>query len=174
MTPGMSSGMGMNMGMNMGMGMNPSASNRGMNNPSYSGSAGYGASGYSPDYANRENVPEEASIAKDDKHDIQVILTASGVPTEGKKIEWPVGLRIVDTEDRGGLRRQLDSLLEVVARQAGTGEIQPRLVKEANRTIDRLDGELHHYEDRGSIPAAVAGESEQFLKKLKHALKVMQ
>jgi hypothetical protein len=138
-------------------------------------SAGYGGSGNSGN-AYPADAQDVGNNSQDDsrKRDVHLVLTASGVPSEGEQIRWPVGLRIVDTQEREGLRKQIDSLFEIVAQQAANGSIQPRVLTETAQVIDRLHDVLHRYEERGGITESTYAESDRFLQKLRHSLKVLQ
>jgi plastocyanin len=107
-------------------------------------------------------------------HNIQTnmgkVLAASGVPTDGSGLDWPLGLRILAASETDALRAQIDALFQVAALQAAFGQVNPDLLQEASHAVNRLRFLLlKDKEDRFGMPLAVYEESERFLNKLKKA-----
>jgi hypothetical protein len=145
--------------------------------PSASGSAaypgGYGgaAQGYGDGAATARvqssGYGEEAPGAGDEA---ARLLTASGVPHDGGRLRWPVGLRVLAAPETDELRAQAEALFQAAAAQAADGPVNPRLGEELTRSVERLRRLLQRDKDeRFALPAAVYDESEQFLAKLKRA-----
>jgi hypothetical protein len=90
-------------------------------------------------------------------------------------LDWPLALRILppgpETRD---LRRQIDARAAEVQRQATAGPVDPGLLKEMSRDVDRLREMLADKADRLSLPEQSKTDARQFLRKLRDALKTDQ
>jgi hypothetical protein len=97
------------------------------------------------------------------------LLTAAGVPNDRGQIRWPLALKALPPgPETLELRRQLEAHLQVLATELLAGKSDPRLVREANDVVDKLQARLV---DRGYLLASGTYEDGvQFLKKLHKAL----
>jgi hypothetical protein len=143
--------------------------------PSYSsgygdssqGYAGSGAAGY-PDQGIPTASMQTTTLTP------ASILSAMGVPNEGGQITWPFELRVMGPTEVTGLRTQLEGLLQLVAMQAGSGQVNPRAVDAARQAVNRLDALLLQDKKRGGLGMTSFEDSERFLRQLRHGLELLQ
>lgn len=87
-------------------------------------------------------------------------------------LDWPLALRILppglQTRD---LRAQLDARAEEVRRQAASGRVDPDLLRQASRAVDRLGGILADRGDTLPVSGQATTDARQFLRDLRDALK---
>jgi hypothetical protein len=104
------------------------------------------------------------------------LLDTLGLPQEGGRLSWPLGLRILAPgPDTQALRQQIDALLQMAAaQQAAGGKVSPSTLQELNAAADRLQALLARAADRRVLPEAVQSEADQFLRKLRDAVKAMR
>src|SRR5262249_27653438 len=104
---------------------------------------------------------------------LEAILTASGVPNDGGRVTWPLGLCLLGSEEDEALRQQAEALFEVAARQAQLGQVNPRLTRELTQAVSDLQARLRQNNDRNPLPRGVFDEAERFLNRLKKAPEVL-
>jgi hypothetical protein len=92
-----------------------------------------------------------------------------GLPNENGKISWPVGLRILSPEEEGGVRQEIETLIEQIAGQTDTTDA--RLNEAFDQAVEKLQKLLRRDNERLGLPSAVHRESEVFVQKLKAAIK---
>jgi plastocyanin len=103
------------------------------------------------------------------------VLAAAGVPNDGGRLQWPVGLRVVGGAAADGLRQQIDVLFEEESRQTQAGPVNPHLAQELTRSLGALRKLLRRdREERFGLPLATYEDAERFLDKLDHARKVLE
>jgi hypothetical protein len=103
-----------------------------------------------------------------------VILTASGVPNDGGQVRWPLGLRLLGSEEAEALRQQTEALFQVAARQAQRGQSNPRLTRELTQAVNDLRGLLRQNNDRSPLPWGAYQDAERFLNRLKKAPELLE
>jgi hypothetical protein len=103
------------------------------------------------------------------------VLTAAGVPNNGGRLLWPIGLRVVGGPVGGELRDQIDALFQYGAWQTMTGPVSPHLTQELARSVDALRRLLRRdREERFSLALTSYEDAERFLAKLDHARKLLE
>jgi len=123
----------------------------------------YGSSYYN--YSPTANLQEEPD--KETKS-LDQTLTASGVPSEGGKITWPLGLRTLPVDT---LRKQVEAQLKLAAAGGANGP----LLDDLRRNTEKLRATLlADKEWRFSLPLYAYEDSEQFLRKLRKAPTLLQ
>jgi hypothetical protein len=168
--PGMSSGSSYgagSRGYSSGMGGNGG----GMSASSYGAQGGmYGAG--AP--ANAANLGARSETPSEGKSLTQV-LTAAGVPNDGGRLQWPLGLRVVGGRAGAELRQQIDSLFQYGAEQTQAGPVSPHRVQELGRSVGALRKLLlRDREDRFSLALTTYEDAERFLADLDHARKLLE
>jgi hypothetical protein len=143
--------------------------------PSYSSGYGYSSQGYAetgaagnPDQGIPTANMQTTTLAPAD------ILSAIGVPNEGGRITWPFELRVMGPFEVTGVRTRLEGLLQIVATQAASGQVNPRVVDAARRAVDRMDAFLLQDKERGGLGMTSFEDSERFLRQLRDGLKLLQ
>jgi hypothetical protein len=102
-------------------------------------------------------------------------LTACGVPNEGGRLLWPVGLRVLRIPDMEELRRQIEAHLQEEAEQARVGPASEQLDQELGRAIRSLRNLMRRdEEERFSLPLTAYEDGERFLNKLESAAKLFR
>jgi plastocyanin len=102
------------------------------------------------------------------------VLTASGVPNDGGRLQWPGGLAAVGGPAAEELRREIDALFQEGAEQARTGPANKHLAQELGRATDALREFLRRdREERFSLTQASYEDAERFLGKLDRARKLL-
>jgi hypothetical protein len=142
-----------------------------MSGSSYGAQGGqYGAA--SPEYGPDSGARSEA-LAKGKS--LSAVLTAAGVPNDGGRLQWPLGLRVVGGPAGGELRQQIGSLFEYGAQQTQAGPVSPHLVQELARSVGALRKLLlRDREERFSLALTTYEDAERFLAKLDHARKLLE
>ena len=132
------------------------------------GMYGAGSQGYGGDSgAGSETSAEAKGLSR--------VLTAAGVPNDGGRLQWPVGLRVVGGPAGDELRRQIDSLLQYGAGQTQAGPVSANLTQELARSVETLRELLRRdREERFSLALTAYDEAERFLVKLDHARKMLE
>jgi hypothetical protein len=64
--------------------------------------------------------------------------TLFGLPAENGRLQWPLGLRILPTNETKALREQLDIVLYIVATQAAEGKVNSLLIDFGLQTVREL------------------------------------
>jgi plastocyanin len=140
-----------------------------------SGGSGYGGGmaagaqgeGYGAAAAESQEPMEEGSVSR--------LLTASGVPNEGGRLVWPVGLRILPAPDVENLRTKIETLFQEAAGHAAAGPVNPNLDAELSRDIRALRKMLlRDREQRFSLTFEAYEQSERFLTKLEHVEELLR
>jgi hypothetical protein len=115
------------------------------------------------------------SEAASDGKNLSLVLTAAGVPNNGGRLQWPLGLRLVGGTEGDELRQQIEALFQYGAEQTRTGPVSPHLRQELARSVGALRKLLlSDKEERFSLPLTSYEESERFLAKLDHARKLLE
>jgi hypothetical protein len=91
------------------------------------------------------------------------------VPNDGGQLRWPLGLRLLGSEEDGALRQQTEALFRVAAAQAQLGRVNPRLTRELTGAVSELRGRLRAEDGRRPLPGAAGREAERFLDRLARA-----
>jgi hypothetical protein len=114
---------------------------------------------------------EAASEAKS----LSQVLTAGGVPNDGGRLRWPLGLRALGGPAGDELRQQIDALFQLEAEQTQAGPVNPHLAQELARSLGELRKLLlRDRDERASLAATSYEDAEHFLAKLDHAQKVFE
>jgi hypothetical protein len=114
--------------------------------------------------ARSETPSEDKSLSR--------VLTAIGVPNDGGRLLWPLGLRALRGGATDEMRRQIDALFQAEAEQTQTGPVNPQLAKELARSLDALRTFLRRdREERFSLPLTLYEDAESFLARLDQAQK---
>jgi len=135
----------------------------------YGGQGGYGMmSGGSGNQAGME-MPHNPKNAMSG---LGVFLTATGVRNQEGQVVWPLGLRLLRADQ---LREQLEAQLQLAAGQAVGGTVNPRLLDEIQRNVERFQRLLLADKKwRFSMPLAVYEDAERFLQELGRNVQVLQ
>jgi hypothetical protein len=100
---------------------------------------------------------------------------AAGVPNDGGRPRWPVGLRVVGGPAGDDLRQQIEALLQYGAEQTHAGPVSPHLTQELAGSVGGLRRLLRHdREERFSLALTTYEDAERFLAKLDHARKLLE
>lgn len=146
--------------------------------PSYPAGAGYGGApgyggaqgGYGSGQSNATGAsPGQPPSQPSGPSDIEVFLTASGVPNDGGRLKWPFALKIMGAPDDEEMRRRTEALFRVAAMQSQAGQVNPRLTQELTRSVQALRARLRAENDRSVMQPAVLEEAQRFLDRLEHA-----
>jgi hypothetical protein len=145
----------------------------------YASSAGYGAlQGYTHDAESATAGPQQYSAESQpspEEKSLSTLLTASGVPNATGRLHWPLGLRILAAPETPEMREQIDALFQETATRAASGPVNPPLIQEISRAIDKLRRLLLKDKvERLGMPLSVYSESERFLNQLEHAAQVLK
>jgi hypothetical protein len=84
-------------------------------------------------------------------------------------VRWPLGLRLLGSDEAGALRQQTEALFRVAAARAQFGQVNPRLTRELTRAVSDLRGRLRAEDGRSPLPGAACQEAERFLDRLAKA-----
>src|SRR5262249_12953244 len=98
--------------------------------------------------------------------ELELMLTAIGVPNDHVTVSWPVGLRLLRDTDSTQVKNPLEAMVQIAAIQGVNGQSNPRLLKEGSRVAEELHALLH--KEEGIMPLAVYQESTRFLGKLQN------
>ncbi len=102
---------------------------------------------------------------------LEVILNASGVPSQNGRLTWPLGFRLLRTDSQ---RMQLEGQLHLAAEQITAGGVNPQLLDEIRRNVEALRQLLlSDKERRFSLPQAAYDDAERFLQKLQRAPQIL-
>jgi hypothetical protein len=98
------------------------------------------------------------------------VLDTLGVPNDGSRLSWPVGLQILPpAAETSAMRQQIDALALEVATQAANKELNAGTLQETIREVNKLQGLL--FENGSRIPALTSfQQADQFLTRLKDGL----
>jgi hypothetical protein len=103
------------------------------------------------------------------------VLTAAGVPNDGGRLRWPLGLRVVGGADAGELRQQIEALFQYGVEQTQAGPVSPHLVQELASSVGALRQLLRRdREERFSLALTTYEDAERFLANLDHARKLLE
>ena len=136
----------------------------------------YGGQGGTYGTGNPEDGGDDRTRAETPSEDKSLgrVLTATGVPNDGGRLLWPVGLRVLRGGATDEMRRQIEALLHLEAVQAQTGPVNPNLARELADSIDVLRAVLlRDRERRFSLPLTLYEDAERFLARLDHAQKLL-
>jgi len=103
----------------------------------------------------------------------EAMLNASGVSTDGGRVQWPLAVRLLGPPDGDRLRRQAEALLEVAALQAQNGQVNAQIGREIKQTAEELRRLLRGVRDRVPLAGTTFEEAELFLDKVKKAPEVL-
>jgi hypothetical protein len=132
------------------------------------GVQGPGPQGYGGETGGRAEMSAEAKR-------LSQALAASGLPNEGGRLQWPVGLRAVGGPAADELREQIEALLKQEAGQAQSGPVNPQVAKDLARAVDALRKLLlRDRDERFSLTPTSYEDAERFLAKLGRAQKVLE
>jgi len=130
----------------------------------------YGQNDGNP-YAQISNQSEKSS----EDASLERLLTASGVPNEVGRIQWPIGLRILGGKRPKPLRDQIDALFQVAATEAAIGSVHRNVTSQLTRDLDEFRQLLlKDKAERFLMTSRNYEEAEAFLEKLSDAEKVLQ
>jgi hypothetical protein len=124
-----------------------------------------------------ENGPDSGARAEATAKgkSLSLVLTAAGVPNDGGRPQWPLGLRVVGGPAGDDLRQQIDALLQYGAEQTQAGPVSPHLVQELARSVGALRKLiLRDREERFGLALTTYEDAERFLAKLDHARKLLE
>jgi hypothetical protein len=129
--------------------------------PGTSGAAaGYGGRGYGGRGYGQAGTGQTAPF---------VAATLFGLPTEGGRMQWPVGLRILSpANETKALREQLALVLYVVATQAADGHVSPVFIDFGLQAVGDLRQHLRRRE--GSMSDLTYTEAMRFLDRAERGL----
>src|SRR5262249_47587260 len=136
----------------------------------------YGGQGGTYGTGNPEDGGDDRTRAETPSEDKSLgrVLTATGVPNDGGRLLWPVGLRALRGGATDEMGRQSGALLHREAVQAHTGPVTPSLARELADSIDVLRAVLRRdRERRFSLPLTLYEDAERFLARLDHAQKLL-
>jgi hypothetical protein len=138
------------------------------------GMAGYGGGAQgpgSPGYGGENGA--RAEMSPETKR-LSQTLAASGVPNDGGRLQWPVGLRAVGGPAADELRQQIEALLKQEVGQAQSGPVNPQVAKDLARAVDALRKILlRDRDERFSLTPASYEDAERFLAKLGRAQQLL-
>jgi hypothetical protein len=139
--------------------------------------AGYGGStgGYGNESTRMPVYPQGQAIGQQPGlNAVEKILTASGVPNDGGRLQWPLGLRLLGSPDSDRLRRKAEALFQVAAIQGQSGQINPRFTQEIVQTVEELRRQFQVVNDRITLARTTSEEAELFLNRLKTGSQVLE
>jgi hypothetical protein len=110
----------------------------------------------------------------DDGSYLQRSLAARGVPMTALHVRWPLGLRLLASDDGGDLRDQVEALMLILADQRSQDAADPDLLREAHRAVDKLQRLVGQDKEQARVPLAVCEEAESFLDRLRKALRLLR
>jgi hypothetical protein len=100
-------------------------------------------------------------------------LDALGLPSEGGKLAWPLGLRVLAPASEMDLMRQrVDALLPTLAAQAGQGTQNTAIANELATAVRQMRRLLA--ENGDGLADATRTDASRFLTRLGRALKLLQ
>jgi hypothetical protein len=103
------------------------------------------------------------------------VLTAAGVPNDGGRLRWPVGVRVVGGLEADELRQQIEALFQYGGEQTQAGPVSPHLVQELARSVAALRQLLRRdREERFSLALTTYEDAERFLAKLDNARRLLE
>jgi hypothetical protein len=140
--------------------------------PTLTGYVGGMYGGGSPGYAGYGGAGPQASP---EAERLSRVLTAAGVPNDGGRLEWPVGLRVVGGPAGDELRQQIADLLQQGAGQTQAGSAKPQTAQELARSVQALRKLLlRDRDERFSLALTTYQEAERFLDRLDRAGKLLE
>jgi hypothetical protein len=103
------------------------------------------------------------------------LFDALGVPNDGSRLTWPLGLRILPPATESQTRlRQIDALVQLMAKQATAGgQVSANTLQEARRAAEQLHALLRDRKD-ALTSANTFNEADRFLTQLERGLKALQ
>src|SRR5262249_60753621 len=92
----------------------------------------YGGQGGTYGTGNPEDGGDDRTRAETPSEDKSLgrVLTATGVPNDGGRLLWPVGLRVLRGGATDEMRRQIEALLHLEAGPAQTRPVKPHPARE--------------------------------------------
>jgi hypothetical protein len=138
-----------------------------------SGAGGYGSgtnnsNPYTTD-TDSYAIKKRQKSATDETGSLQSIL---GLPGEKGRLSWPLGLRILaPAPEAEALRQQIDGLIQSLAYQAGSGQVQSGTVDAATGATRDLRRLLRRGEGSAAIAEYTSQEAERFLSRLDSAIR---
>jgi hypothetical protein len=148
--------------------------------PAYSpmmGSYGSGAGGYGSGTNNSNPYSTDTDGYADRKRQKAAAETGSlqsilGLPGEKGRLSWPLGLRILaPAPEAEALRQQIDGLIQSLAYQAGSGQVQSGTVDAATGATRDLRRLLRRGEGSAAIAEYTYQEADRFLGRLDSAIR---
>jgi hypothetical protein len=99
-------------------------------------------------------------------------LDALGLPNDGGRLSWPLGLRVLaPAQEVQQERLHIEGLLQRAALQATSGSVACSVLKEMDRAVVRLRGMLQARGD--GLAEATQSEARRFLGQLSQVVKSM-
>jgi hypothetical protein len=97
-----------------------------------------------------------------------------GLLTEGGRLSWPLGLRMLAPASQAQeLRRQVDALVRIAATQAGGGTVQPATVEATTAAVGQLRALLHQQSGSAAMAEQTALEARRFLDRIERTLQAI-
>lgn len=139
--------------------------------PAGNGGSGYGAGGYGGGGTDNAfgtgmsaYTPAMPTVAS------STWLDALSLPNEGGKLAWPLGLRVLaPASEMDPLRQRVDTLLPMLAAQAGQGAGNAAMSEELQRTLRQMRRLLT--ENGDGLAEATQTEARRFLTTVGRAVK---
>jgi hypothetical protein len=94
--------------------------------------------------------------------------TLFGLPAEKGRVQWPLGLRILPSEESKPLREQLELVLYYVATQAAQGKVNHVFIEFGLQAVRDLRKLLRPYE--ATMHAVTYAEAMRFLARAERGL----
>src|SRR5439155_23989265 len=107
--------------------------------PGFTTTYGYGDEGYgySPwDQASYAGAYPTETQQGAETSEVELMLTAIGVPNDQGQVSWPLGFRILRDKESTEVKKQLEGLVQIAAIQGVNGQSNPRLLKEGSRVAE--------------------------------------
>jgi hypothetical protein len=159
-------------------GMMPSYGGRGMS-PSYANPYGQSYSPYSslssPDYGNNsaygygDSSMRNQGRAPGYSRGEEMLNKLLGE----KGIDWPLGLRILPSEEGTNLRSEVETFVKMAVYQETSGHVNSKLVSKVKRDLTKLRRLLNEQADRLPVSPYTITESKRFLKRLKSLVEAL-
>jgi hypothetical protein len=154
----------------------------------------YGARGMSPSYANpyAPSSNPYSSLASPDYGDYSAYgYAGSSMRNQGrapgysrkeemvnkllgeKGIDWPLGLRILPSEESTTLRSEVETFVKMAVYQETSGHVSSKLVSKVKRDLTQLRRLLNKQADRLPVSPYTITEAKRFLKRLKSLVEAL-
>src|SRR5262249_57350101 len=105
--------------------------------------------------------------------DLGMVLAAAGVPNKNGNIDWPLALQILrPDEETRELRRQVETLVQVLANQQAALYPNPRYIHQTRQAVGKLRSFMDR--ERYALSAGSYREADRFLGKLETFLQGLE